>query len=155
MSRADQNAIGLDRMLAELGRMSLAELRAFWAERWGEPPAFRSREHLSRAAAYRLQSQSHGALNGASRRELAELAKRFEADRDYTPTPQTQLKPGSTVVREWGGQRHVVTVMDEGFIYAGRSYRSLSKIAGEITGTKWNGPLFFGLKARPASTEAR
>lgn len=150
-----KDGANLDRLLAEIERMSLSELRAFWAERWGAPPAFRSREHLSRAAAYRLQVDRHGALSGARRRDLADLAKRFEADRDFTPTPDIQLKPGCTVAREWGGQRHVVTVMDEGFIYAGRSFRSLSKIAGEITGTKWNGPLFFGLKARPAGVGAR
>ena len=58
------------------------------------------------------------------------------------------LKPGSSLVREWGGARHEVAVTEEGFSYQGRVFGSLSQVAGHITGTKWNGPVFFGLKPR-------
>jgi hypothetical protein len=135
--------------LAELSLLSLSELRRAWPADWGPAPSFRSRDLLHRAFAYRLQTQSGGQLTAARRRQLAELADRFHGDRRFTPVAGVQFKPGSALIREWRGVRHEVVVTDTGFTYAGETFTSLSKIARHITGTAWNGHIFFGLKSRP------
>lgn len=128
--------------------LTLPELRAAWHSRWGEPPKFRSRDLMARAFAYQLQAGRGEDLLAVRRRQLNELADRFQADRRYTPIPAQTLKPGSALIREWSGLRHEVAVTETGFEYAGETFRSLSKIAERITGTHWNGQVFFGLKAR-------
>lgn len=129
-----------------LGALNLEELRAEWQRRWGEPPKFRSRDLMARAMAYRIQAEVSGDLAAPLRRRVAALAERFAADRTYSPVPSPELKPGTAVIREWRGVRHEVAVTAEGYVYQGETYRSLSKIAGRITGSKWNGYVFFGLK---------
>lgn len=136
-------------LLAGLDAMSLAELRAAWTERLGSEPAkLRTRELMALALAHRLQVRAHGALPGPLKRRMAELARRFREDRGYTPTPGPVLKPGSSLIKEWRGVRHEVRVLEEGFSYEGRRFGSLSEVAQHITGTKWNGRVFFGLKER-------
>jgi Protein of unknown function (DUF2924) len=140
-----------DRITGEvqaLQRLDLSGLRAEWRRRWGDPPKFRSRDQSRRAAAYRVQVEAYGGLPTAARRRLTEYAEKFSADRKFTPTPGVALKPGSSLIREWRGQRHEVAVTADGFSYLGEPYRSLSRVAHRITGTKWNGLVFFGLKAR-------
>ena len=134
--------------LASLEIMPLPQLRTFWAERWGAPPAYRTRDQLMRAAAWKLQADVHGGVTAKVRREVAELGARFNADRGFTPGPSVSLMPGMTLIREWGGKRHEVAVLEEGFVYDGRHFGSLSAAALFITGTQWNGPVFFGVKAR-------
>jgi hypothetical protein len=141
----------IEEELTMIGAISLIDLRALWRERWDDLPAFRSREHLARAMAYRVQAEQAGDLGTASRRRLLDLADQFKADKGYTPALAVSLKPGSSLVREWGGKRHEVAVTGEGYLYDGRAYGSLSKIAAVITGTKWNGPVFFGVKPRRAA----
>lgn len=144
--RAEPN---IDAELDGLAAMSLGELRSFWARRWrDQAPAYRAKDQLRRAIAYRLQAQRAGGLPTRAKRELAELAKRFEEDRGFTPGPALVLKPGSALIREWGGERHEVVVVDDGFVYEGERFASLSKLAHRITGAKWNGPVFFGVKPR-------
>jgi hypothetical protein len=129
--------------------MSLAELRAAWTERLGvEPPKLRTRDLLALALAHRLQVRAHGDLPGPAKRKMAELARRFTEDRSYTPTPGPTLKPGSALIKEWRGVRHEVWVLEQGFSYRGERFGSLSEVAQRVTGTKWNGHVFFGLKAR-------
>lgn len=136
-------------LLAGLESMSLAELRATWTERLGiEPPKLRTRDLLARALAHRLQVRAHGDLPGPAKRKMAELARRFTEDRSYTPKPGPMLKPGSSLIKEWRGVRHEVRVLENGFSYQGERLGSLSEAAQRITGTKWNGHVFFGLKAR-------
>lgn len=136
-------------LLVGLESMSLAELRAAWTERLGvEPPKLRTRALLALALAHRLQIRAHGDLPGPAKRKMAELARRFTEDRRYTPTPGTVLKPGSALIKEWRGVRHEVWVLEQGFSYRGQRFGSLSEVAQKITGTKWNGYVFFGLKAR-------
>ena len=129
--------------------MTTPELRQLWGERLGGSlPAFRTRELLGLALAYQLQARRHGDLSGAARRRIAELGRRFSEDRSFTPTPGPTLKHGSSLIKEWRGVRHEVRVLEEGFSYQGERFGSLSEVARRITGTKWNGHLFFGLKAR-------
>ena len=136
-------------LLAGLEALDVPALRQAWTERLGEaPPALRTRELLGLALAYHLQARVHGDLGGASRRKLAELGRRFAADRNYTPTPGPVLKPGCSLIKEWRGVRHEVRVLEAGFSYQGERFGSLSEVAQHITGTKWNGHVFFGLKVR-------
>ena len=136
-------------LLAGLESMSLAELRSAWTERLGgDPPKLRTRDLLALALAPRLQARAHGDLPGPTKRRMSELARRFAEDRTYTPTPGPTLKHGSALIKEWRGVRHEVWVLEQGFSYRGERFGSLSEVAQKITGTKWNGYVFFGLKAR-------
>lgn len=135
--------------LADLEAMSLDQLRGAWVESFGDdPPKLRTRELMRLALAYRLQARDHGDRPGPVTRRMAELARRFSADRTYTPVSQPALKVGSSIIKPWRGVRHEVRVIEEGFSYQGERFGSLSEVAQRITGTKWNGQVFFGLKAR-------
>ena len=151
---ASKDVVRLNGVLAQISAMKLPELRAFWQTRWGGAPGYRSREHLLRAIAWRLQTDVHGGWSGRLRRELAELGEKFTDDHSFNPGPSIILKPGSSLVREWGGKRHEVAVEADGFVYEGEHFASLSTVATRITGTKWNGPVFFGVKPRKAPGKA-
>ncbi len=133
-----------------LQRLDLEGLRQAWRNRWGDPPKLRSRELMLYAAAYRLQAEAFGDMTADTRKRLADLARRFTADRNYQPTSGPSLSPGCSLVREWGGARHEVKVLTDGFSYQGQRFASLSAIAVHITGTKRSGVLFFGLKSGSA-----
>jgi hypothetical protein len=100
---------------------------------------------LLRGIAYRRQELKHGGFSKATRRKLKTLAKIFRTTGRVAPDPGVSLKPGARLIREWHGHTHTVTVTEDGFDYAGTSYRSLTKIAKKITGAHWSGPRFFGL----------
>lgn len=138
-----------DELLVRLPGMDLEELRSAWQAQLGSaPPRFRARDLLALALAYRIQSNREGGLAAPARRRLAELARKFQEDRDFRPSAGTDLKPGSSVVKEWRGMRHEVRVLADGFSYGGERFGSLSEVAARITGTKWSGPAFFGLRRR-------
>ena len=80
-----------------------------------------------------------------TQRRLTTLAADFETGGTVAPPPRPKIKPGSRLVREWHGRTHTVSVTDDGFEFQGKSYRSLTKIARDITGARWSGPRFFGL----------
>lgn len=128
------------RGLLKLSRSSLAER---WGALYGAPPPSRtSRSLMIRAVAYKLQEQAYGGLAPATRRILMRLR---EAESVAVPSPE--LRSGSVLVREWQGTAHRVTVIDDGFVYRDKRYGSLSEIARIITGSRWSGPRFFGLKS--------
>ncbi|MFI4935213.1 MAG: DUF2924 domain-containing protein [Caulobacterales bacterium] len=140
--------------VALVGRMSLDELRAAWRAMLGAPPPkLRSADLLARALAHELQVKALGDIPAPLRRRAADLAQRFVSEPGFTPTPGPVLKPGSSLIREWRGERHEVIVLEEGFSYRGQRLRSLSEAACKITGTKWNGLVFFGLKDRGVARE--
>lgn len=127
----------------ELERLGLEELRSLWRSRYGAPPALRSPELLRLMLAWRIQSQDEGGLD----RDL-KLALRRPAAKRSGPEPV----PGARLVREWQGRPHEVVVMtDGGFLYRGERFGSLSEIARKITGVRWNGPRFFGLRKDEAA----
>ena len=128
------NAVEADIRLIET--MSLPELRAMWTARWGPAPRFRSVDLLRRLIAWRLQTEVFGDLDADTKILLRRTA---------IPQP-TGLPPGSRLTREYRGQLHQVDVGDHTFNYQGTTYASLSAIARQITGTRWNGPRFFGLR---------
>jgi hypothetical protein len=129
-------AINLEAELTRIATMNIVELRSLWREREGrEAPKGFSRDLLARALAYAIQEEQLGGLSP----ELKKLLANPDAE------PPRRIKAGSVIVREYAGARHEVFVVEGGFSWQGRTYPSLSAIAKEITGTRWNGPRFFGL----------
>lgn len=139
----------LSRMLEALPALSPAELRSEWRRLYRSQPPRLSRDLLIRAIAYRIQELRYGGLSKATRRKLAALVNAPQSEGEIAPETAQKISRGARLVREWNGRTHTVTVQEEGFIYAGRSYRSLTAIAREITGAHWSGPRFFGLARRP------
>jgi hypothetical protein len=137
----------ITRELAQLAQSPIAVLRARWRGefRSDPPPAF-GPDLLRRSLAYKLQEDAFGKMSAATKRELDRLAAQVEKN----PTARLQLprriKPGSVLVRHWQGKSHRVTVLARGFEYGERNFDNLSQIARLITGTRWNGPRFFGLR---------
>jgi hypothetical protein len=144
--------------IARLREMTVNELQARYAEVFGEPARSRNKPYLWKRIAYRLQEQQHGGLSPRARTRLEELRDRVPlAFRRPGATSEVAVRrdprlppPGHRLVRAWKGIRHEVTVLDDGFEYAGERYRSLSAIARRITGTPWNGFTFFGLAGEDA-----
>lgn len=135
--------------LATLPGCSIQVLRRRWGGLFrSEPPQAFGPDLLRRGIAQKLQESAYGALSPTTQRELnraiASLAKNPSARLELP----RRIKPGAVLVRDWKAKSHRVMVLDEGFAYEGRAYPSLSEIARKITGTRWNGPKFFGL--RPA-----
>jgi hypothetical protein len=116
-------------------------------------------ELLIRALAYRMQERAAGGLTTATRNKLKTLAEAVKNKSVDKVLAAPRLTPGTHVIREWGNERHQVTVDAVGFVYRGQRYRSLSEIARRITGTRWSGPLFFGvtpsLKGRGRASNER
>lgn len=136
----------LEAEIARLDGLGLSELRTLWVRRLGAVPKYRSADLLRRRLAYELQVRAYGDLARQTYRRLVRQYAAFKKNPKYTPMPKYQLKPGTMLTREWRGVVHRVGVMDDGFEYDGQRYSSLSKIAYRISGTRWSGPLFFGLR---------
>jgi hypothetical protein len=96
--------------------------------------------------AYRIQELEHGGLSTKTRNRLRQLAKAFESNPECPMPIAIRIKPGTRLIRQWQGKTHEVTVAESSYEYRGARYSSLSEIARLITGTRWSGPLFFGLK---------
>jgi Protein of unknown function (DUF2924) len=137
--------------LAVLSTLSLGDLRLEWRRLYRADPPRLSRDIMIRAIAYRLQEVAHGGLSKAASRRLATMATAFESSGTIVATEAPRIKSGSRLVREWHGRTHVVTVSDNGFEFEGATYKSLTKIARDITGARWSGPRFFGLVKTPTS----
>ncbi len=137
----------LEAELAEIGELDLQELRQAWDERLGEsPPPCRSLDVLRRLLACKIQEHTVGGLTPEARSRLQKLAQAFERNPHHALTTTLDLKPGTILTREWQGTTHRVRVLEDGFEHEGRWFRSLSEVARKITGTRWSGPLFFGLR---------
>lgn len=135
--------------LLHLDGLGLAELRALWAKHLGTPPIIASTEVTRRWLAWELQAVEQGGFDVSTRRRLRQLAKSANLKSSTAPSQNAPiLKPGTVLVREWGDAPHRVTVLEDGFSWAGRTWKSLSEIASTITGTRWSGPRFFGLHKR-------
>lgn len=157
--------------VAALGGLTREELVAIWRKNFAcAPPKGVHKELLVRAAAFHLQQKHFGGLSGEAKRllkvamrqasaamtartetdgnaiDVAEIAASQASSPSSSPPRERQtVRAGARLIREWNGGIHVVDVVEDGFIYSGSRYRSLSKIAREITGTNWSGPRFFGL----------
>jgi hypothetical protein len=133
--------------IASLSKLGIDELRERWKAMFGKAPSRDiSRSFLTRAIAYRVQEKALGGLKPSTQRLLAEFAHDRANGSALAAAPSRIVQPGAMLVREWRGISHQVSVLEKGFSFGGRHYRSLSEVAREITGTRWSGPLFFGLK---------
>jgi hypothetical protein len=144
-----QMKVDLGQQLEGLPRLERTALRELWRELFGNVPHPRlRREILIPVLAYRLQEKTLGGLKPSTEKRLKALAEDFMNGNKPADSLILQPRAGTRIVREWKGRLHEVAVLDEGFEYDGSSYRSLSEIAREITGTRWSGPAFFGMKKR-------
>ena len=133
------------KQVAMLPEMRSEELKQMWKSLCHSEPPPHNRTFLVKRLAYRIQELAHGGLSAQTEKRLERLAV------DDTPPEKRKVASdrlllGTRLVREWKGAEHCCTVLDDGFEYLGRRYGSLSAVATAITGTKWNGIVFFGLK---------
>ena len=142
----------VDAEIARLRDLSVQGLRARWRTSFGQSaPPHLARHFLFAMLAYRLQIETMDDLDADTVRFLkhVDLAPSKQAVVPLTQAFERRrrnLSPGTMLTREWSGQYHRVTVIERGFVWEGQTYSSLSEIAKAITGTKWNGPRFFGLR---------
>ena len=130
----------LGTVLAGLERASRHRLAEHWAEYFGAaPPPRTSRSLMIRAVAYKLQERELGGLSAATRRLLYR--------QEPAPVRRRALNPGTVLVREWHSVGHQVTIIEKGVLFHGERYRSMSEVTRLITGARWSGPRFFGVKA--------
>lgn len=134
--------------LAGLKKASTSELRDLWSRYFDtEAPGY-NRRFLESRIAYRIQELALGTLSCQTVTRLEALGEELDGGKKAVRqvTARGRLVTGTQIVREYQGVEYRVTVLEEGFEYAGKPYRSLSAIARAITGTRWNGLVFFGLK---------
>jgi hypothetical protein len=134
--------------LAALKTAQITDLKARWRDLFdSEPPSY-NRRFLEHRLAYRIQELAYGGLKAETVERLDALADAIDGKLSRRRRIENRPISGTRLIREWKGVEHLVTVRDEDFEYQGRPYRSLSAIARAITGTRWNGLVFFGLKNR-------
>ena len=136
--------------LAALPATPIADLKQQWRELFGkEPPPF-NKAYIQSRLAYRIQELAYGGLKPETRARLEALGEQLDGGNVVLRRIRADSRPlpGTRLIREYDGVQHVVTVRAHDFEYEGRPYRSLSAIARHITGTRWNGWTFFGLKGR-------
>ncbi len=131
--------------ISALAEMNMDALKKLWRELYDTAPPGINRTYMIRRLTYRIQEIAYGGLP-------EDVQKRIRTLKDSVPTeinPKRQClpPPGTNLVREYQGIQHRVIVLHDGYEYEGRRYDNLSTIARTITGTKWSGPLFFGLKS--------
>jgi hypothetical protein len=170
--RDDERAAVADvaTQLAALRSMTVAQLRERYREVFGEPSHSRNKDYLRKKVAWRIQELAEGGLSDRARARIDELAAdvpirwRPSAGADRAPAPATEPTsanadgpgsrdprlppPGTVLTRVFNGVEHKVTVLENGFEYRGMRHASLSKLARDISGTNWNGFLFWGLQGR-------
>lgn len=133
--------------VGRLAQLPPEELRREWARRYGAPAPALSAELLRLGIGYKLQEAKLGGISRSTRTLLRQLSARAGVGETGKPLPR-KLTPGTRLVRDWRGAGHTVTVLEDGFVYDGRHWKTLTAVARAITGSHWNGPMFFGLTAR-------
>jgi len=142
MVRRSPDPEGLEAEIDRVRLLDLDGLRARWRTTFrSSPPPALTKDLMARMVAWSIQEQALGGPDAATLKLLDSLA------RGEKPEDKRRLKPGTVLVREYQGGRHTVTVVPGGFLWRDTAYRSLSTVARAITGTAWNGPRFFGLRA--------
>jgi hypothetical protein len=142
------------KQLAVLSKMSLEQLREKWLELFGGEPPFYKSQFMIKRLAYRIQELYYGGLSETAKAALKNFAASDPVATANLSIPEQKsgadrILPGTRFVRIWNGKRYEVITGNDGFEFQGRTFRSLSAIAREITGTRWNGKLFFGLRNSP------
>jgi hypothetical protein len=135
--------------LDRLAVMPIAQLRVRYREVFRtDPPKAFGPDLLRRSIAHRFQEKAYGGLSRSTQRLLDQMMKAYVAKPNGKLVLPRRIKPGSVLVREWKGKSHRVMVLADGFAYDGETFGNLSEIAVLITGTRWNGPRFFGLRSK-------
>jgi hypothetical protein len=143
------------RQINELQRMSLNELRRKWLDLFGTDPAKLSKQYLTRRLAYRIQELTYGGLSKPTREKLSNWAKDPKQTQKKSVRERTTLQLGTRLLRDWHGERYEVIVQEDGFVFQGKKYRSLSAISRSITGRHINGRRFFGLQPSSKKGDAK
>jgi hypothetical protein len=140
--------------LDRLPVMPIAQLRVRYSEvfRTESPKAF-GPDLLRRSIAHRIQEKAYGGLSRSAQRLFDQMIKAYAAKPNGKLVLPRRIKPGSVLVREWKGRSHRVMVLADGFAYDGATYSNLSEIAVLITGTRWSGPRFFGLRSKTQESD--
>jgi hypothetical protein len=144
----DPSMQSLEQRLRAIPKLADSTLAEAWAALFGRPPPRGlSRRLLELAAAYQAQANVYGGLHLSTRRKLIDMARRRATATEKKPErkPRVTLSRGTRLVREWHGRTCTVEVSEQGFLYAGQRYGSLSAVARAITGARWSGRRFFGL----------
>jgi hypothetical protein len=137
----------LTERIARLPNLNKAQLLPIWAENFKTPPPPKLRKELMvPILAYRMQEREYGGLSHSARARLKEIAASLSTRKPVQREDDSAPETGTKLIRSWRGEVHQVLATGSGYIYRGQSYSSLSKIAREITGTRWSGPLFFGVR---------
>ncbi len=136
--------------MTDLNTLDVHALRQEWSKLFGKPaPSGRCLDVIRRGIAWRRQEEIEGGLSISTGEQLTRLTAALRRNPDYQIG--STLKTGTVLMREWKGIRHEVRVLEEGFEHQGRRCGSLSEVARVITGTRWNGPRFFGLNKEAES----
>ena len=131
------------------GVMPIEELRRQWSELWGIKPHTRiGRTMLEKSLAFKRRELAGLGMTPEQRARLAQLIKAYKRNPNCFDDNRPEIKSGTRLIKEHSGKRHVVTILQAGYEYQGKTYGSLSQIASEIAGTRWNGWAFFGLKRK-------
>ncbi len=147
-------ATTLPSQLAELPHLPMADLWALWDEHFKQRPAHHHRSYLESRLAYKLQESAIGGLPTAFRRKLEKIGETGLIP-GLDKQANSRLIPGTSLVREFNGIAHRVTVLPDGrFEWQGQPFKSLSGVARAITGTPWSGPVFFGIKTTARKSKA-
>lgn len=137
--------------IGKLFGLSRNRLLGRWQELYGKTaPSGIRREVMIPFLAYRIQEIAEGGLSAAARAQIKSAVRNLECARNSpNRSARSRIKTGTRILRHWGREMHEVSVTEKGYEYRGHGYRSLSEIARLITGTRWSGPAFFGLKKSP------
>jgi hypothetical protein len=135
--------------LAGLSQLDASALKERWRRLYStEPPHRLSHRLLAYAVAYRMQEKAIGGLKPATRRLLTRVAEEAALGDAVSARPVSKARPGTRLLREWHGTTHEVILLDDGVLFRGKRHRSLSEVARVITGSRWSGPVFFGLNTK-------
>jgi ribosomal protein S13 len=142
-----KGGIQMSEDLQALTKLDITELQQRWRAEFKSPaPHGASRPFLLGHLAWHLQAKQHGGLGRAAARQLQRLIQQMQTGKELTSQHAITIKPGTKLLREYQGTKHEVIVTERGYRYQNTDYASLSAIARTITGTQWNGKLFFGVK---------
>jgi len=145
---SDVKSENLTQALKDLETQGDDELKDRWRSLYGTtPPQKIHRSLLIAAVAHRMQENALGALKPSVRRHLIQAANNPATARPSFNYPSQRPRAGTVLVRDWGGVTHQAQVLENGILFRSKRYKSLSEVARVITGSRWSGPLFFGLKS--------
>lgn len=149
MSKTQLKKMVVEEMISQVRQLKGLDLQNLYIKLCGQSEILKiknNHEMLRRRIIYKLQENKFGGLSSKSQAQIKKLNEQLKSGKEPSNIHELSIKNGTKLLREYQGKKHEVIVLDKGFEYQNKQYRSLSRIAFEITGTKWNGKLFFGVK---------